>query len=194
MPDFTAFLSYVLVASFAPGPNCIISMSNASRYGFRKSIMFNVGIFCGVLLVFALCSVFSMALYNIIPAIKPVMASAGASYIIWLAWKTYQSKPDHKKKEEVHTNTFSFGIFLQFVNPNVILYGVTAMSGFIVPYYHSWLELAVFSVLLALIGFVATCCWALFGSAFQRHLDKNFKAVNTVMALLLVYCAISLFL
>ncbi|HWJ02835.1 MAG TPA: lysine transporter LysE, partial [Verrucomicrobiae bacterium] len=37
MPNFAAFLSYVLVTSFTPGPNNIMSMSNASRYGFKKS-------------------------------------------------------------------------------------------------------------------------------------------------------------
>ncbi|MDD4708424.1 MAG: lysine transporter LysE, partial [Firmicutes bacterium] len=35
MPNFTAFISYVLVTTFTPGPNTIMSMSNASRYGFK---------------------------------------------------------------------------------------------------------------------------------------------------------------
>jgi hypothetical protein len=39
MPNFAAFLSYVLVTTFTPGPNNIMSMSNASRYGFKKSII-----------------------------------------------------------------------------------------------------------------------------------------------------------
>ena len=45
MPNFTAFVSYVLITTFTPGPNNIMSMSNASRYGFKRSIMFNVGVF-----------------------------------------------------------------------------------------------------------------------------------------------------
>lgn len=194
MPNFAAFLSYVLVTTFTPGPNNIMSMSNASRYGFKKSIFFNVGIFVGFLIIIALCSVFSVTLYNLIPSIKPVMTYIGAVYILWLAWKTYKSTPHSENKSEKQTNTFLAGLLLQFVNPKVILYGITTVSTFIVPYYKSVLVLAAFSVILAFIGFVSTCCWALFGSMFQRFLVKNDKVINTVMALLLVYCAVSLFL
>lgn len=194
MTNFTAFLSYVLIANFAPGPNTIISMSNAGRYGFKKSIMFNVGIFFGVFIIFALSSIFSMALYDFIPSVKSFMACIGAAYILWLAWQTYKSKPSNDDKTQKRTNTFLSGLLLQFVNPSVIIYGLATVSTFIVPYYKSPFILACFSVILAFIGFVGTCCWALFGSIFQKFLAKNYKSVNAVMALLLVYCAVSLFL
>lgn len=194
MPNLTAFLSYVLITTFTPGPNNIMSMSNASRYGFKRSIFFNVGIFFGFFIIIALCSIFSVTLYSLIPTIKPVMTLIGAAYILWLAWKTYKSQPHNEDKNTKHTNTFSAGLLLQFVNPKVILYGITTVSTFIVPYYKSVFVLAGFSALLAFVGFVATCCWSLFGSIFQRFLVKNHTAINLIMALLLIYCAISLFI
>lgn len=193
MPNFPAFLSYVLVTTFTPGPNNIMSMSNASRYGFKKSIMFNVGIFFGFSIIIALCSIFSVTLYNLIPSVKPVMTYIGAAYILWLAWKTYKSKPHNGDESNKRTNTFLSGLLLQFVNPKVILYGITTVSTFIVPYYKSMPILASFSVLLAFIAFISICCWALFGSVFQKFLVKNDRVINTVMSLLLVYCAVSLF-
>lgn len=36
MPNLVAFLSYAVVTTFTPGPNNIMTMSNASRYGFKK--------------------------------------------------------------------------------------------------------------------------------------------------------------
>jgi cysteine/O-acetylserine efflux protein len=194
MANFSAFLSYVIVTTFTPGPNNIMSMSNASRYGFRKSIKFNVGIFFGFFIIIALCSVFSVTLYKLIPSITPIMTCIGAIYILWLAWKTYNSKPHSEESSVKQTNTFMSGLLLQFVNPKVILYGITTVSTFIVPYYKSVFALAMFSVILAFVGFIATCCWALFGSVFEKFLSKNDKLLNTVMALLLVYCAVSLFL
>lgn len=194
MPNFTAFLSYVLVTTFTPGPNNIMSMSNASRYGFKKSIFFNVGIFFGFFIIIALCSIFSVTLYSLMPSIKPIMTYIGAGYILWLAWKTYKSKPNNSNENVRHTNTFFSGLLLQFVNPKVILYGITTVSTFIVPYYRSIFVLTGFSGFLAFLGFVATCCWSLFGSMFQRFLVKNDKTINIIMALLLVYCAVSLFL
>lgn len=194
MPNFTAFLSYVLVANFAPGPNTIVSMSNAGRYGFKKSIMFNVGIFFGVFIIFALSSTFSVVLYDFIPSIKSIMTYTGAAYILWLAWQTYNSKPHSDDKRQRRTNTFLSGLLLQFVNPSVIIYGLATVSTFIIPYYKSWLILVSFSIILAFVGFAGTCCWALFGSMFQKFLVRNYKVVNAIMALLLVYCSISLFL
>ncbi|SPF35025.1 Cysteine/O-acetylserine efflux protein [Candidatus Desulfosporosinus infrequens] len=193
MLSITAFSSYVLVTTFTPGPNNIMSMSNASRYGFRKSIKFNVGIFFGFFIIIALCSLFSIELYNLIPSVKSIMPFIGAIYILWLAWKTLKSKPQSVDATQKRTNTFMSGLLLQFVNPKVILYGITTVSTFIVPYYKSVLVLTGFSVLLALIGFVATCCWSLFGSLFQEFLSRNDKVFKIVMALLLVYCGISLF-
>lgn len=194
MPNFTAFISYVLITTFTPGPNTIMSMSNATRYGFKKSILFNVGVFLGFIIIMTLSGVFSAVLFNLIPSIRPIMTLIGALYIMWLAWKTYNSKPHDGNGNGRHTTTLMAGLLLQFVNPKVIIYGITLMSTFIVPYYESPPVLAGFAVMLAFTAFVATCCWALLGSAFQRFLVKNDRAVNTIMALLLVYCAVSLFL
>jgi len=194
MFNIAAFSSYVLVTTFTPGPNNIMSMSNASRYGFKNSIKFNVGIFFGFFMIISLCSFFSIALYSLIPSIKPVMTYIGAVYIFWLAWKTLKSKPHSEDNHQERTNTFLAGLLLQFVNPKVILYGITTVSTFIVPYYKSVLVLTGFSAFLAFVAFVATCCWSLFGSIFQAALSKNAKVFNLVMALLLVYCGVSLFL
>jgi threonine/homoserine/homoserine lactone efflux protein len=194
MPNVAAFLSYVIVTSFTPGPNNIMSMSNASRYGFWKSIWFNVGIFCGFFIILALSSVFSVTLFDLIPTFKPLMTFVGAAYILWLAWKTYKSKPHTANENVKQTNTLMSGLLLQFVNPKVILYSITTVSTFIVPYYSGVPTLTLFALMLAMVGFISTCCWSLFGSVFQRFLANNEKVVNTVMALLLVYCAVSLFM
>lgn len=191
--SIVSFLSYVFVTTFTPGPNNIMSMSNATRYGFKKSIKFNYGVFAGFFIIIGLCSIFSVSLYKLLPSIKPYMTIIGAAYILWLAWKTFKSKPGNGTSSQKETNTFQSGLLLQFVNPKVYLYGITAVSNFIVPYYDSPIILAGFSLFMAFIGFIATSSWSLFGSIFQRFLSKNYKIINLVMALLLIYCAVSLF-
>lgn len=194
VPNVAAFLSYVLVTTFTPGPNNIMSMANASRYGFRRSIRFNIGIFFGFFVVIMLCCLFSMTLYSLIPAFKPVMTWVGATYIVRLAWKTCKSTPCGAAEGTTRPDTLLSGLALQFVNPKVILYGITTVSTFIVPHYRSLAALTGFSLLLASVGFVATCCWSLFGSMFQIFLVNNGKVVNSAMGLMLLYCAFSLFL
>lgn len=194
MPNVAAFLSYVFITTFTPGPNNIMSMSNAARYGFRKSLPFNVGIFFGFLVILALSSLFSVTLFSVLPNVKPVMTVIGAAYILWLAYKTYTSKPHDPTQAHRQTNTLTAGLLLQFVNPKVILYSITTLSTFIVPYYQAVSTVILFAVFLAFVGFFSTCCWSLFGSVFQRFLSAHQKLVNSVMALLLIYCAVSLFL
>lgn len=70
-----------------------------------------------------------------------------------------------------------------------------SMQAYILPYYQGNLPaLVFFALLLAFIGFVFTLCWALFGSVFKLLFSKHGRLTNLVMAGLLVYCAVSLFL
>lgn len=68
------------------------------------------------------------------------------------------------------------------------------MQAYILPFYTGEpFKLTLFALLLAFIGFLFTLCWSAFGSAFRLLFSRHTKSVNTIMALLLVYCAASLF-
>ena len=69
-------------------------------------------------------------------------------------------------------NSFFAGMLLQFVNPKGILYGITAVSTFIIPYHTSNFSLLFFSLFLAFVGFISTISWSVFGSMFQKFLSK----------------------
>lgn len=188
------FLSYAVVTAVTPGPNNIMSMSNASRLGFRRAFPFNLGVWASFSVVMLICTFFCNALSDIIPKIRTPMLILGAIYMLWLAWKTFKSPPveDNDRKTK---GGFIYGLVLQFVNPKIYIYCIVSMEAYILPYYHGkWIELTLFALLLAFIGFVFTLCWALFGSAFKLLFSKYSRVTNTIMALMLVYCAISLFL
>lgn len=193
MPNPFAFLSYVMLTTFTPGPNNIMSMSNASRLGFRKSLRFTAGVFAGFFVVMSLACAFTLSLYKTLPNIKPIMTVVGATYILWLAYKTVSTSP-HADNSTRGTGSFMSGAVLQFFNPKGILYGLTVASTFLVPYYKSPALLAGFCLFMAGVAFVSTSSWAAFGSLFERFLARNGRVVSWVMALLLVYCAVSLFL
>ena len=188
------FLSYAVVTAVTSGPNNIMSMSNAGRLGFRRAFPFNLGVWAGFSVVMLICTFFCNALSDIIPKIRTPMLILGAIYMLWLAWKTFKSPPveDNDGKTK---GGFIYGLVLQFVNPKIYIYCIVSMEAYILPYYHGkWIELTLFALLLAFIGFVFTLCWALFGSAFKLLFSKYSRVTNTIMALMVVYCAISLFL
>ena len=186
------FLSYAIVTAVTPGPNNIMSMSNAGRLGFRKSFPFNLGIWAGFSMVMMACTFFCNMLSEIIPKIKTPMLIIGALYMLWLAWKTLKSSSVMEETDP--KSSFISGVFLQFVNSKIYIYCIVSMEAYILPYYQGqWTALSFFALLLAFIGFAFTLCWSLFGSVFKLLFSKYAKITNLIMAGLLVYCAISLF-
>ena len=95
--------------------------------------------------------------------------------------------------EDDRTASFFAGMVLQFMNPKIYVYAITAMSLYILPVFHTKPALVVFTFILTVIGASGSYVWALFGSAFCRFFARHTKAVNLIMALLLVFCAVSLF-
>lgn len=187
------FLFYVIVTSFTPGPNNIMSMSNANKYGLKKTLNFNLGVGFGFFVIMLLCCYFNLLLYSLMPKIKFVMSILGSLYMIYLAIKIIKSKSHKNDIDNEKQNSFFAALLLQFINPKGILYGITAVSSFIIPYYKSNISLILFSVFLAFVGFLATLCWAIFGSLLQKFLSKYEKRFNVIMGLLLIYSAISIF-
>lgn len=193
MFSWFSFLTYAVVTAITPGPNNIMSMSNGSRKGFIGALPFNFGIGVGFSIVMLLCTAFCSMLSSLIPKIKMPMLIIGAAYMLYLAWETFRSSDSI---EENHSRDgFLSGLLLQFINPKIYIYCIMSMEAYILPYYHvQLLPLIGFALLLAFIGFAFTLCWSAFGSVFQWLFSKHAKIVNTIMALLLVYCAVSLFL
>lgn len=181
------------MTAYTPGANNLLSMSNAARLGLRRSIRFNMGILTGFLIVMSVCTICSATLYAVLPKVKIGMQVLGAAYMLYLAWKVWKTAAD------LHTDSgkeasFLSGLLLQFANPKIYIYAITAMTLYILPVYHTTAAIVGFTLLLALIGASGSFVWALFGSIFCRFFARHTKAVNLVMALLLVYCAVALFL
>ena len=186
------FLIYCFVTAYTPGANNLLSMSNAARLGFRRSFRFNLGITAGFLIVMSVCALFCSTLYYVLPAVRIYMQIFGAAYMLYLAWKVWKTSSD-LEVENGKESSFFAGMLLQFMNPKIYIYAVTAMSLYILPVFHSILALIGFTLVLTIIGASGSYVWALFGSAFCKVFAKHTRAVNLIMALLLVYCAVSLF-
>ena len=187
------FVIYCFITAYTPGANNLLSMSNAIRLGFRRSVRFNLGILAGFTAVMTICTVFSTALYSSLPKIRFVMQFLGAAYMLFLAWKLWKSSND-MTSDGGSEASFLSGMILQFANPKIYIYAITTMSLYILPAYQSTGALAAFTIMLSLIGASGSFVWALFGSAFCNFFSKHFRAVNLVMVLLLIYCAVSLFM
>jgi len=190
MPNFFAFISYVFVVIFTPGPNNIMSLANGNKFGYKKIVKFLIGIAFGFFIILLLSVFFNLLLFNILPKIKIIMGIIGAIYMVYLAMIIINSKDGENKGGTAKLNSFYTGVILQFVNFKGILFAITVTSNFIIPYYKSGVYLILFSFLLASITFISISCWALFGEFFQVFLSNYRKSFNVAMSALLLYSAI----
>ncbi|MEG1917506.1 MAG: LysE family transporter [Oscillospiraceae bacterium] len=192
MFSWSAFLTYVVITAITPGPNNLMSLSNASRVGFRRAMPFNLGMATGLSLLMVLCTLFCSLLSSLIPKIKLPMLILGAIYMLHLAWKIFNSSSELEEKTGEYT--FLQGFVLQFVNVKLYLYGILSMEVYILPYFAGQTGVLIgFALLLAAVCFCSICSWSAFGSVFRLLFSKYAKVTNTIMALLLVYCAVALF-
>lgn len=187
------FLIYCFITAYTPGANNLLSMSNAIRLGFYKSIRFNLGILAGFTIIMSICATFSATLCSFLPKVKIMMQVLGAAYMLYLAKKIWKSS-NELSSDDSKAASFISGMLLQFTNPKIYIYAITSMSLYVLPVYHSATALIGFTVILSLIGASGSFVWALFGATFCKFFSKHTKLINTIMALLLVYCAITLFL
>lgn len=193
MFNWFSFLTYAVITAATPGPNNIMSMSNGARKGFKAALSFNLGIWTGFSVVMLFCTALCELLGALIPKIRLPMLLLGAAYMLYLAWETFRSSGSIEEGQA--REGFLSGLFLQFVNAKIYIYGIMSMEAYILPVYQGQiLPLTGYALLLAFIGFVFTLCWSAFGSLFKLIFSRHAKLANTIMALLLVYCAVSLFM
>ena len=185
-----AFIGYVVTTTFTPGPNNLMAMSNGLHAGFRRTIRFLLGVFCGFLLVMLICGLVNFALMTLIPSLRLWLNLLGAGYMLYLGFHVMTSKP---REDELNPslNSFQAGLSMQFINPKVILYGITVFSNFIIPYNQSAPAILLFAVFLATVGLLASSAWASFGVVFRTFFAKYNRMINLVMGILLIYSAIA---
>lgn len=189
---FSVFIEMTISAIltvWSPGPNNILLLSSASKYGVRGNLRFMTGIWSGSLTLMCLSSLFCSTLGIIIPGIQPVMKYLGAAYILYLAWQTWRRLPPSDQVQEKKP-TWKMGFFLQMINVKIIIYGLTMFSAYILPYESSIPMLLLFAVYLMILGALGNLIWAFAGNVLKRCYTGHYKVMNTVMALLLVWCSL----
>lgn len=188
----SGFLTYTLITALTPGPNNILALSSVNQHGFRRSLRVLAGMSAGFLVLMLVCGIFTYTLISVLPSLTNWLVWIGAAYILWLAWKIANSSPAADDSSE-RPLSFWLSFWLQFANVKIILYGITALSAFVLPYTQIILSVTAVSVLLAVIGCLGNLVWALAGHLFQSIFRQYGRLVNRVLALLLIYCAVRMF-
>lgn len=194
-----SFFIYTVLTALLPGPNNILALNSSMKSGYQKSKILLWGIYSGFTVVMVLAAFFTGILLNSYGFLLNYLKYVGAVYLIYLAWSVMSGKPveiatQQEEQSSGSKGDFWKGFLLQLVNVKIIIYGITAFSSFIFPQFKEIWIILVFALLLSAIGNSATWIWAVAGQKLHHFLNHYYKAVNMIMGILLLYCAVSLFL
>lgn len=185
------FFIYCLINAFTPGPGNILALNTVTNYGLKKGKPLFFGIFVGYYAVQILCAVIVYGVSAFMPKLTGVLKYVGAAYILWLAVHIAISKPSENYTEK--SASFIKGFILQFVNVKIYMFGITALTGFIVDYNSAFTAMLIFELIIATIGTIATTSWIGAGMLIQRLYIKHYRIINIILALTLMECVASMF-
>lgn len=115
---------------------------------------FSGGILAGFAVLGILSGAFTISLYNWIPVVEPYFKLAGACYLIYLALQVGFIK--NKKQDSTEArSSFISGFIFQLINIKSILFFLTVMSAFVLPFNHSLKSTIYYLALAIVLGWLA---------------------------------------
>ena len=188
-----SFLLYAFSTAITPGPNNLLTLNTVSRFGLKKSTRMMLGILSGILIILSLTAVLSFILSRYIPQLTMIAKYLGAIYILYLSYKIFTSKPI-EADQKVSEPKFMTGMILQFLNVKIILYAITSLNSFVLPYTSNLVQIVLYALLLAGISLVSLWAWGILGVLLTDLMRRRYRLINTILALVLLESVFSLFL
>lgn len=190
LTNITALLIYCIIVTFTPGPTNIVILSGVYTCGVKKTINFVYGAIVAIGVLLILSVIFSRILIRTIPEFLLMIQIIGCGYLLYLAYQIYFAGQTASAGCAI---TFAKGFLMQLMNPKVILFSMTVIPTFVMPYTTSALDLTAAAAMILTTAFLAMITWAFFGKVFKDFLTKYQTAVNLIMAVFLIYSAIMIF-
>ena len=184
-------LPFACIASFTPGPNNILVMTQGIRQGLRSTLGYQLG---AGLACFAIPMVFFLLgawLQNLLPSLVSIMKYVGCAYLLWLAWQVATAKPG-KASGTRCTASFTTGFVLQFVNPKYYLF-VATLTSVLITAAGNIVSMLGYSFIFSVLAVAGMFTWAAAGAVLQNFFLRWHIVVNAVMGLALLWSAWSVF-
>ena len=189
-----SFLLYAFVSGITPGPANLCSLSVAMGSGKSVAIKQWYGLFTGYTIV-SLASVF--IIYFISSAFENFIENfsfVGAAYITYLAISLLIQafKPLEEIRNNRTTGSFRTGLFVQLTNVKIMVFCLTAITTYMLPYHQDFPHLLLLGLLLPLTGPICNLAWLFAGVLLQGLFKKHHRIFYTFMGISLLYCAIGI--
>jgi len=168
--DISTLLMFVpacFALNMAPGPNNLLSVSNATRYGFQLSCSAGAGRLLAFAGMIALASAGLAVVLHTSELLFYGIKTVGAAYLFYLAWQLWRAQPG----EEGASGAAAVGwwrlarqeFLVAAGNPKAILIFTAFLPQFVDPARPMATQFAVLGVLFLLLEVVAMAIYAWMG-------------------------------
>ena len=170
------FLPSCFALNMIPGPNNLLSMSNAQRHGFRPAVSAGLGRIAAFVVMIVLAAT---GLATVLYASETVFLTikiGGAFYLFWVAYKLWSSGISEIEVQNQENNNICQLAKQEFLlaagNPKAILIFTAFLPQFIDPTLHAGYQFTVLGVAFLCLELFAISIYALFGVYLRNWLSK----------------------
>lgn len=178
-----------------PGPNVVMVTASAASFGFRRTIPQMLGITAGFGFMIMAAGFGLAGLFHAEPRLHTVLKYAGATYLLYLAWRIARADAASNDSTRARPINFVEAVFFTWINPKGWVTAVGALAAYTTVGGNVVLETSVIASVLAAACFASVVIWAGFGAAIARILGspRARMAFNWSMAGLLVLSLLPVF-
>lgn len=194
------FVPACFALNMAPGPNNLLSVSNATRYGFRRSCLAGAGRLVAFAGMIALASAGLAAVLHTSELLFYGIKTVGAIYLLYLAWQLRRAQPgvqvDNAASAPGWWQLARQEFFVASGNPKAILIFTAFLPQFVDPAGPVGAQFFVLGVLFLLLEVVALAAYAWMGARLQRWFaqPRGKRVFNRICAGLLAGAGMGLLL
>lgn len=199
MIDPTLLISYALIVLgfvFIPGPATLLTIARATTSGTKVGIATGAGITAGDIVHTMMAAVGLSAIIATSATLFAIVKYLGAAYLVYLGLRALFERTQidlgQGRMPITAPQAFRQAILAEVLNPKTALFFLAFLPQFVVPENGLvTLQLTVFGVLFALIGFFSTIVYSFAAGGLGQFLRRNpvvlrwqSKVVGTI------YCAL----
>jgi threonine/homoserine/homoserine lactone efflux protein len=182
-----ALAVFAAVTSITPGPSNFMLLASGANFGFRATMPQVLGITLGFTSLLLAMGLGLGALLSAFPALHLGLKVAGASYLLYLAWRIARSSAwNDGKAARGRPLTLLESAAFQWINPKAWVVALAAVAVYTSPA-SPYPSIALICGVFALVNLPTVSAWAAFGVALRRFLAEpaRLRRFNITMGLLL---------
>jgi len=185
------FLFLAFPAFFTPGPNNLMLMTSAAKFGFARTIPHAVGISLGFPFMVFIIGLGLGEIFALYPMMKLILKYVAAVYLLYMAYNLLGIRIGEISGSERPMRFYEAALF-QWINPKAWAMGVSFVAAFVVSGDERWASLMWLVLGCLLVSPLSTIFWMLFGKQLQVLLKRtgNERFLGIIMALLMILAVI----